>query len=635
MVGLALAMLQGRVGGAADTLRGAATRPDASPLDSIATNDPPLPGGVAAFARWLFHVPQWIQIGGAILGAIVAVVVLVLLWRRRERIRGWLTTRSRGAKIGLATAAAIVVLTAAGFGAATWNFMMHDNDFCSGCHVMAPSFGRFQTSEHKDLNCHDCHQQPLTASMRQLYLWVLDRPEEIGPHAKVPTERCAECHIQEQPDSVWQRISATAGHRLHLESDSASLRDVQCVTCHGLTVHQFVPADSTCGQSSCHQQTEIRLAGMRDQTSLHCTLCHQFTAPVAEQTALDTSRAMLVPREQECLGCHEMRERLKDFDPEAEPHDAVCGACHNPHKQESPEAAFETCATSGCHARADTITPFHRGLRAGVLEDCGECHKAHNWHVESTQCLTCHRGILEDRPQARARASAYSPHAPTDIFASPVVLFAQAVQQPQQRPQAQAEAALDISHRQHRELQCTACHRTGRQHGELLVRSARDCQSCHHADGERAMPCAQCHQTAELREQRNMPVRFALSVARQPETRNVPFRHSWHTEVECGACHGAPVTKAVTADCASCHAQHHVVQADCRLCHRPAKADHTRQAHLGCAGSGCHSLRQPVALQETRNVCLTCHADMVNHRPGRECATCHEVRWLSERRGGA
>ena len=71
-------------------------------------------------------------------------------------------------------------------------------------------------------------------------------------------------------DSVWQRISATAGHRLHLESDSASLRDIQCVTCHGLTVHQFVPADSTCGQSSCHQQTEIRLAGMRNQTALHC-----------------------------------------------------------------------------------------------------------------------------------------------------------------------------------------------------------------------------------------------------------------------------------------------------------------------------------------------------------------------------
>jgi hypothetical protein len=626
MVGLALAMLQGRVGGAADTVRAAATRPDASALDSVTLEDPPLPGGVAAIVRWFFHVPQWIQIGGAILAAIVAVAVLILLWKRRARIRGWLTTRSRGAKIALGTAAAVVLLTAAGVGAVSWNYMQHDNSFCSGCHVMAPSFGRFQTSEHKDLSCHDCHQQPLTASMRQLYLWVLDRPEEIGPHAKVPTERCAECHIQEQPDSVWQRISATAGHRLHLESDSSALRDVQCVTCHGLTVHQFVPADSTCGQSSCHQETEIRLAGMRDQTDLHCTLCHQFTAPVSEQTGLDTSRALLVPRELECLGCHEMRERLADFDPEAEPHDAVCGTCHNPHEQETPAAAFETCGASGCHARADTITPFHRGLRPGVLQDCATCHKAHTWHVESGQCLTCHQGILEDRPMRRARTSAS-----LDVHGvAPVVMrLAQAAPASPQQP----VASLDISHRRHRNVECTACHRSGERHGEITVRTVRDCQSCHHAADQKAS-CASCHQTAEFRETVDVPTRFAVSVRREAETRSVPFRHNWHTEVQCATCHTTPVTLASTADCASCHREHHVATADCRLCHEPAKADHTRQAHLGCAGSGCHSMRQPVALQETRNVCLTCHVDMVNHRAGRECAGCHEVRWLAERRPG-
>jgi class III cytochrome C family protein len=630
MIRLALAMLQGRVSGAADTIRDAATRPDVSPLDSVSLEQPPLPGGVAAIFRWFFHVPQWIQIGGAILAVLVITALLIVVWRRRARMREWLVTRSRGAKIALATAAAIVLLTAAGFGAASWNYMMHDNDFCSGCHVMAPSFGRFQTSEHKKLNCHDCHQQSIFASTRQLYLWVLDRPEEIGAHAKVPTRVCAECHIQEQPDSVWQRISATAGHRIHLESDSASLRDVQCVTCHGVAVHEFAPADSTCGQSECHARTEIRLAGMRNQTALHCTLCHQFTAPVSEQTTLDTSRALLVPREVECLGCHEMRERLADFDPDAEPHQAVCGTCHDPHRQETPAAAFETCATSGCHARPDTITPFHRGLRAGVLDDCAQCHKAHTWHVESKQCLTCHQGILQDRPQTRARASADARHAsPHESAMSGFVRFAQSVQQ------APAVAAsLDISHRQHRELECTTCHRSGRTHGELLIRSERDCQSCHHSP-ERTTTCAQCHQTAELRATHRIPVRFTVPEGQDAETRDVAFQHSQHSDVACGTCHATPVTLAVSRDCASCHSDHHAAEAECRLCHRPAKADHTRQAHLGCAGSGCHTMRQPVALQETRNVCLTCHGDMVNHRPGRECAACHEVRWLAERRPGA
>jgi hypothetical protein len=621
-------MLQGRVGGGQDTLSSAVTRPHASPLDSVTLEEPPLPGGIAAIVRWFFHVPQWVQIGGAILAALVVIALLFIAWGRRDRIRAWVATRSRGGKIALATAAAVVLLTAATFGAVSWDYMQHDNDFCSGCHVMAPSFGRFQTSEHKDLNCHDCHQQSIFASARQLYLWVLDRPEEIGPHAKVPTERCAECHIQEQPDSVWQRISATAGHRIHLESDSASLRDVQCVTCHGVAVHSFVPADSTCGQSECHTRTEIRLAGMRGQTALHCTLCHEFTAPVPEQTALDTSRSLLVPRETQCLGCHEMRQQLADFDPEAEPHDAVCGTCHNPHEQESPEAAFETCATSGCHARADTITPFHRGLRAGVLENCAQCHEAHTWHVESDQCLTCHQGILQDRPQTRPRPTATLERHP-DPFDFVMRLVQAAPQAPtQQRPN------LDISHRVHREVECTACHRSGERHGQLILRTERDCQSCHHSP-ERAASCGECHQQSELRAPHDVPVRFTTTARREAETRNVTFRHSQHTAVQCATCHGEPLTFAANRDCASCHREHHVADAECRLCHAPAKADHTREAHLGCAGSGCHTMQQPVALEETRNVCLTCHADMVNHRPGRECAVCHEVRWLAERRPGS
>ncbi|HEU5183001.1 MAG TPA: hypothetical protein VFU01_00440 [Gemmatimonadaceae bacterium] len=630
MIGLALAMLQGRVGGAVDTVRGAASRPQTSPLDSVTLEDPPLPGGIAAVVRWFFHVPQWVQIGGAILGVIAAFALLVFAWKRRREIRGWFETRSQGAKIALGAIAVVILLTAAGFGAASWNYMMHDNDFCSGCHIMAPSFGRFQTSEHKELNCHDCHQQSIFASARQLYLWVLDRPEDIGEHAKVPTERCAECHIQEQPDSVWQRISATAGHRLHLESDSSTLRDVQCVTCHGLTVHQFVPADSTCGQSGCHTETNIRLAGMRNQTDLHCVACHQFTAPTSEQTALDTSRTLLVPRQTECLACHEMRERLADFDPEAEPHQAVCGACHNPHEQESPEAAFQTCANSGCHARADTITPFHRGISATALADCAQCHKAHTWHSDATQCLSCHRGILQDQPLQRARPSAGArQEIPSGIVLRPV-----AFQQQQQQPRSTTAGAPDISHRVHREVTCTACHRSGDRHGELTVRTERDCQSCHHS-ADRTTPCAECHQAAELRATPNVPVRFAVSARSDVETRDVPFRHSWHTDVTCATCHTESITRASTADCASCHTEHHRAQADCRLCHRPAKADHNRQAHLGCAGSGCHTMRQPLALQETRNVCLTCHVDMVNHKGRRECAGCHEVRWLAERRGGA
>ena len=38
-------------------------------LDSVLVRSP-LPGGVDAFARWLFNLPQWLQIGGFVLGVL-------------------------------------------------------------------------------------------------------------------------------------------------------------------------------------------------------------------------------------------------------------------------------------------------------------------------------------------------------------------------------------------------------------------------------------------------------------------------------------------------------------------------------------------------------------------------------------
>lgn len=137
-------------------------------------------------------------------------------------------------------AAFVIVVGTAGF--MGWNYVQHDNGFCTGCHVMGPAFVKFTESEHNQLECHDCHNQPLTASMRQLYLWVAERPEEIGEHAPAATEVCARCHIQEDASESWEAIAATQGHQVHLMSDSSALAEVQCVTCHAPGLHRFAPA---------------------------------------------------------------------------------------------------------------------------------------------------------------------------------------------------------------------------------------------------------------------------------------------------------------------------------------------------------------------------------------------------------
>lgn len=183
-----------------------------------------------------------------------------------------------------------------------------------------------------------------------------------------------------------------------------------------------------------------------------------------------------------------------------------------------------------------------------------------------------------------------------------------------------------FSHRRHRAVDCTACHSSAERHGGLVVKTVRDCQSCHHAP-ERQAECATCHTTQEVRGARPIPAIVTLSVWRTPRERRLPFAHERHTSVTCTTCHTTPVTLAPTRGCESCHDQHHTVEASCRDCHQSPKAAHTREVHLGCAGSGCHTLAGTVALQPARNVCLTCHQDLVNHNPGRQCGQCHQVNW--------
>ena len=369
--------------------------PDPAELES------PLPGGLAAAVRFFFNFPQPLQIAGIVVGVVVAAVVAFVAWRRRREIWTWLRTRERKVYAAMAGGGLALVLAATASGVAGWHYVQHDNGFCTGCHVMGPSFVRFTQSEHSQLECHDCHTQPISASMRQLYLWVLERPEEIGEHAPVATQVCARCHIQEDPDSTWQRIVATQGHDVHLNRDHEDLGDVQCVTCHGQEVHRFVPAQQTCGQSGCHieEDTRIVLGEMAGaQTTFHCLNCHQFTAPLAvddgETVASEAQQAML-PGIEDCGGCHEMEPLLANLLPEDDPHQAVCGLCHNPHEQADPAAAFQTCTTSGCHADPASLSPFHRGIDHGVVDDCAACHDAHRWVVDGSDCRSCHTVLTQ------------------------------------------------------------------------------------------------------------------------------------------------------------------------------------------------------------------------------------------------
>ena len=655
--------------------------------DSLRTDsvnvESPLPSPALQVVRFLFNtVPQWVQIGGVFLASAVALVLAVLLWRNRVAVRAWFDARSRAWKLGFA-AIVLAVLGGIGFaGTWSWNYMMHDNEFCSGCHIMDEPFARFGTSEHAQLGCHDCHRQSIFASAMELYIQVTERPDKIPEHATVPNAICSECHIQRDPDSTWQRISATAGHQVHLNPRSPVMSKIECTTCHAQEVHRFKPVAETCAQSGCHDDVSVELGKMAQQTDLHCIVCHEFTVPATEGTPIDSSRQALVPGEQQCLGCHAMRERLGEFAPENEPHGARCGSCHNPHVQTTPEGAFQSCATSGCHVRSDTLTAMHRSLGNHRLQTCGACHGAHTWKANAVDCRSCHTGISDpavrtrppDQPDIsssdrRQRDVAFVPFVRSRDVITPsphgagtgLTLRPAALSDNRQAGMATApwpagrvrwrsrptpatltivgpEQGRDTSrfaHAEHDVLSCTTCHSTRAGHGDLIQSVARDCQGCHHGTRAIVRDCARCHTSGEIGAARRVATPVSFSVWPQPRTRQLSFAHESHAGLDCATCHDDTRQKAVQRDCASCHADHHTADRNCASCHPPARDTHTRDLHAtGCAGSGCHLSERGAAVSPVRATCLLCHDGQREHKPDRECAPCHLSSWTAATTGG-
>ena len=647
------------------------------PSDSVVVESP-LPGGLAAVTRFLLtSVPQWVQIAGLILAALVAAFVLRYLVRHRRAIREWLATRSRGTAIALGATALVVVTAVIGMGAATWNYTQHSNEFCTSCHVMGPAFQKFGSAENKhgELSCHDCHQQSVFASVHELYVWLRERPEEIGAHAKVPNRVCETCHVTSDT-AKWRRVAGTAGHRVHLESDSSALDSLLCVTCHGEEVHRFRPVRATCGQSGCHAQdeTNIMLGKMQTQTIRHCTTCHAFSADVPALATVDSASGTMVPGQLECFGCHDMRRTLADFDATREPHGAKCGTCHNPHTQKTPADARATCTTSGCHANWRD-EPFHTGAaHRKVGERCLTCHNQHAARVDASDCAGCHadvrsRGNLRppvpfDTTKALRRTSAM-PHATprvaghAGVRAAPATAPAlESVREEERDPPLPESEPLtrypftghwpgdpgpepapppvpgghvppafgdNAPARASWPPPTAADTFSHPRHAKLA------CLVCHqtgtglgrltfqrprgcticHHQAPAQARCASCHQPNEVAAP--IPTTVTVTVAgRQPAARPVDFVHSRHTAQPCLACHTTPVTLAPSPAVAQCK--------DCHTEHHAA--DRT------C--SACHAVADAKAAhpnpEAAHQRCDACHtgATVAQLTPTRTfCATCH------------
>jgi hypothetical protein len=185
------------------------------------------------------------------------------------------------------------------------------------------------------------------------------------------------------------------------------------------------------------------------------------------------------------------------------------------------------------------------------------------------------------------------------------------------------------AHATHRDdVGCADCHSSPGTDA-MTTPSEAECLDCHHG-ADHQLTCQQCHSAAE-RPDGLVQVRVEMTVYPSPLERSLRFEHGLHEALACTSCHVEPTTYRAPNSCAGCHAEHHQADSDCLTCHtQESVAGHGLDVHTGCSGGGCHSDPDILALPLSRNVCLSCHEEQIDHEAPQECVDCHAPQPLSE-----
>ena len=189
---------------------------------------------------------------------------------------------------------------------------------------------------------------------------------------------------------------------------------------------------------------------------------------------------------------------------------------------------------------------------------------------------------------------------------------------------AQSDRKGGFSHEPHRKVKCESCHISDSTGVGPAKLTREQCTSCHHS-APVATSCTRCHAPKELTRRYASTQKLRFSFSAEPVARTLTFGHAEHGTLQCSTCHDAgPGLLASAAACQGCHEQHHAPHVECRSCHE-SRADgaHRNASHLGCAGSECHRASPVAPNARSRQVCLTCHGQQVQHRPGVSCVECH------------
>lgn len=277
-----------------------------------------------------------------------------------------------------------------------YDFTQNNPKFCVSCHLMQPAYDAWAASEHKELNCHDCHHLTIPEQNKLLVSFILNRPTTVPQrHGKVivPWKYCIQCHWEKnEKHKDAKLINQSRMHAKHV-----FMEQIECVKCHGYITHKFTAEERFC--IKCHKAKEVHGTGME---SLACLNCH-------------TDRTTdLRPSRKKCLFCHgdeavrkeliadatldvthfqpnqkTITRAIKIVVPDKAPMQFDCYQCHKPHRSSRPD--WGNCLS--CHENILNVGKHATHVQVMGMK-CKQCHKPHIWRVSSEQakkdCVTCH-----------------------------------------------------------------------------------------------------------------------------------------------------------------------------------------------------------------------------------------------------
>jgi trimethylamine-N-oxide reductase cytochrome c-type subunit TorC len=128
---------------------------------------------------------------------------------------------------------------------------------CTTCHEMKPFYETWISSDHMEVDCHECHTADIGFYMNDMikHLQGTDASEiEGNPPTSTSNQQCLVCHVDPLPEKKegGSKIECFTCHEVsHYKHVLEIPGDYDCSTCH--EDHTMIVLEETC--RSCHDES--------------------------------------------------------------------------------------------------------------------------------------------------------------------------------------------------------------------------------------------------------------------------------------------------------------------------------------------------------------------------------------------